>query len=287
MRKKIFITGGKGMLATALEDFYCQKDDKVSAPTHLELDVLDNAKVKKAISSFKPNYVFHTAALHVDPCEENPELAFKLNAWASHNIARACRESNAQLIYISSCGYFGDEKKFYSEYDPVVLKTVYAKSKFAGEGLSLKECPQTFAIRPGWLFGGSISHKKNFVYQRYKEALKNPQLKSASDKFGCPTYTEDLVLKIDEIIQNGRFGLYHVTNTSGCSRYEYVKKIIECCGLKTEVVPIDSSEFPRKANIPSCELLYNWNLKFLGLEPMPSWEDAIERCAKKMLKEIK
>jgi dTDP-4-dehydrorhamnose reductase len=284
MKKKIFITGGKGMLATALEDFYCQKGCKVVAPTHAELDILDFIKVKKALSSFKPNYVFHTAALHVDPCEENPELAFKLNAWASKNLAQACRDAETQLIYISSCGYFGDEKRFYSEYDPVVLKTVYAKSKFAGETLSLKECPQAFAVRPGWLFGGSTGHKKNFVYQRYSEALKNPQIKSASDKFGCPTFVCDLVAKMDEIIKTGQFGLYHVTNGFGCSRYEYVKKIVECYGLKSEVIPIDSSGFPRKADVPSCELLHNWNLKFLGLKPMPSWEDAVERYAKIMLK---
>ncbi len=286
MKRKIFITGGAGMLASQIEAFYLKKNDKVLAPAHAELDILDYAVVKNAIFSFKPDYVFHTACLHVDACEENPELAFKLNSWASGNLARICSEINAALIYISSCGYFGDEIKFYSEYDPVILKTVYAKSKYQGEVLAFKECSKTFAIRPGWLFGGDIHHKKNFVYQRYLEAKKSTVVKSANDKYGCPTFVSDLVEKIDEILKMDHPGLYHVTNSGSASRAQYIKKIIGSFGLKTEVLPVDSSKFPRKANVPSSELLYNWNLEFLGLNLSPSWEEAIEKYVKIILKQI-
>jgi len=286
MKKKIFITGGGGMLASNIETFYAQKGDKVLAPSHAALDVLDRFALKGAIDSFRPNYVFHTAALHVDASEENSELAFKLNAWASQNLACLCTEFSAAFIYISSCGFFGDEIKYHSEYDPVALKTIYARSKHQGEVLAMRGCRDTFAIRPGWLFGGSIYHKKNFVYQRYLEAQKSSIINSAGDKYGCPTYVEDLVIKIDEIIETGRNGLYHLTNSGGCSRFEYVKKIVETCGLKREIVPVNSSDFPRRADVPDCELLYNWNLKYLGLSLMSSWENAIERYIKVMRKEV-
>lgn len=287
MKKKIFITGGKGMLATSIEAFYSRKGYEISAPKHAELDVLNEKALSETIYSFKPDYVFHTAALHVDASENDPESAFKLNSWASANLARICANAGSLLVYISSCGYFGDEVKYYSEYDPVTLKTVYARSKFQGEASALKECMNTFAIRPGWLFGGSITHKKNFVYQRYLEGLNSSYVRSARDKFGCPTFIDDLVDKTDEIIRNCRPGVYHVTNSGGCNRFEYVKKIMDCCRLKAETVPVDSKNFPRKANVPDCELLHNWNIKYSGLSPMPAWEDAIERYTKIMLKEIK
>ncbi len=274
------------MLASVIEEYYDKKGCRVLAPAHRELDALDQAALKQAIVNFKPAFVFHTAALHVDACEENPELAFKLNSWASGNLARICSEFDAALVYISSCGYFADEIKYYSEYDPVLLKTVYARSKYQGEALALQECKNTFAIRPGWLFGGSIRHKKNFVFQRYQEALKSPEIKSARDRFGCPTLVDDLVKKIDEILESGLPGIYHATNGGGCSRAEYVRKIIKSCRLKSEVLPVDSSNFPRKADVPASELLHNWNLKFLGLNPLPNWEGAVERYAKAMLKEI-
>ncbi|MBP7088335.1 MAG: NAD(P)-dependent oxidoreductase [Candidatus Omnitrophica bacterium] len=286
MKEKIFITGGGGMLASQIENFYNLKGKNVSAPTHAQLDVLNSAAVREAVISFKPDYVFHTAALHVDASEENPQLAFELNVKASESLAKVCSKVGSVLIYISSCGYFGDEIRYYVESDPVVLKTVYARTKHEGEQLSLKFNKKTFAIRPGWLFGGKITHKKNFVYQRYLEAKKSKIVKSASDKYGCPTYVEELVEKMDEIIRSSQFGLYHLTNSWGCTRAEYIKKIIKSCKLKTEVEPVDSSHFARKANVPNCELLNNYNMRNLGLSPMSPWEEAVERYIKIMLKEI-
>lgn len=287
MKKKIFITGGKGMLASAIEAFYAQKQDVIAAPTHSELDITDRVALRDAVTSFRPQYLFHTAALHVDACEENPQLAFKINSWASAQLAHLCAELDIILVYISSPGYFGDEIRYYSEYDPVVLKTVYARSKYQGEVLAVNNCQKTFAVRPGWLFGGNTRHKKNFVYQRYLEGCKNKVIKSANDKFGSPTFVDDLVKKIDEIITTRQFGLYHVTNSGGCNRAEYVKKIMRVCNLDTEVIPVNSDSFPRKANVPCSELLSNWNLSYIGIEPLPPWEDAVDRYARIMLKETK
>jgi len=278
MKKKIFITGGKGMLASAIEAFYVQQGDSVFAPTHDELDVCDFPGLKDALQSFKPDLVFHTAAVHVDACESSPERAFQLNSWASKNIASLCAANDATLVSISTGGLFGDEIKYYTEYDPVKLKTTYAVSKYQGELLSLAECKKTYIIRPGWLFGGDTEQKKNFVFQRYLDAKKSTSIKSANDKFGSPTFVDDLAAKIDDIVQTEFPGTYHVSNAGGCSRYEYIKKIIECFKLKTEVIAVASSEFPRKANVPDCEMLNNLNMKFIGVEPLPAWEDAIERC---------
>lgn len=286
MKTKILITGGGGMLATALEEFYRGQGSEVSAPTYLELNVLDHQGVAGAIAALKPDYVFHTAALHVNDCEDNPEMAYKLNTWATRNLARVCQMKGSRLVYISSCGYFGDEVKYYSEYDPVVLKTVYAKSKHGGEVAAFQECENVYAIRPGLLFGGSIKQPKNFAYQRYLEGQKRPVVQSAGDKYGSPTYVADLALKINDILQADTPGLYHMTNGGGCSRAEYVTRILSACGLETKVETVDSSHFPRKANVPNCEMLNNLNLKYLGISLLPSWEDAIGRYCQLMLKEI-
>ncbi|MFC1478317.1 SDR family oxidoreductase [Candidatus Margulisiibacteriota bacterium] len=284
---KILITGGGGMLATDIEAYYEQQGKhEIIAPRHAELDVLDTAKIHQAVSEIKPDVIFHTAAYHVNDCEDKPETAYHLNGWAAGQLAKAARKNDAVLVYISTCGLFGDEVRAYSEYDQVVLKTEYARSKYAGEILAQKECEKIFVVRPGWLFGGSIKHNKNFVYQRYLEAMNKPLLQSAGDKHGSPTYTADLITRMDELVLTNDYGIYHVSNQGGATRAGYIQKIIEACGLKTPVEPVDSSHFPRKANVPDCEILHNWNLKYLGLTAMPPWEDAIERFVKVMLKEM-
>jgi len=132
-------------------------------------------------------------------------------------------------------------------------------------------------IRPGWLFGGTPSHQRNFVYQRYLEAKRSSVIRSANDKFGSPTHTESLAEKLLEIVESEEYGLYHVTNSGSASRYEYVKCIVETFGLKTTVEPVDSSSFPRTAPVPNCEMLENLNLKFLGLEPLGPWQEAVNK----------
>ena len=181
------------------------------------------------------------------------------------------------MVYLSTCGLFGDERRCYSEYDPVVLKTRYAHSKFLGEEAVRRVSRRALIIRPGWLFGGIPAHRRNFVYQRYLEAKDKPVVQSVADKFGSPTYTVDLAEKMLELLAADLSGTFHVTNAGGASRYEYMKCIVEAFGLPTVVEPVDSSQFPRPAPVPASEMLANLNLQFAGLEPLGPWDEAIRR----------
>ena len=265
------------MLAVDLARVWSDAGFQVTGLSHARLDITQPDQVRQAIEQEKPDIVVNTPGIGVDTCELDPEKGFHLHSWAAANLARQCERAGAACVYISTCGLFGDKVKFYSEYDPVQLKTQYARSKLLGEKASLEYCSRTFVFRPGWLFGGTVEHQRNFVYQRYQEACQKPLLTSASDKFGCPTFTRDLATKMLEIVESEEYGLYHVTNSGSASRHEYVKFIVESFGLDTPVEPVDSSSFPRVAAVPDCEMLENLNIKFLGLDPMAPWQDAIQR----------
>ena len=265
------------MLATDIARVWAAAGYEIVGCSHTELDITEGNRVRDALQRVRPGIVIATPGLGVDVCESAPEKGYLLHTWAAGMLARQCDRVGAELVYISTCGVFGDEIKFYSEYDPVQLKTHYSRSKFLGEGAAVQACDRTFIIRPGWLFGGTTAHPRNFVYQRFLEAQKAASLRSATDKFGSPTSTEELAAKILEIVETQEHGLYHVTNSGRASRYEYVKCIVEAFGLSTAVKPVDSSAFPRAAPVPDCEMLDNLNLRFLGLEPMAPWQEAIQR----------
>ena len=250
---------------------------EVLLASRTNLDITNRAEVHQFIESEKPNVVINTPGLSVDACEVDPEKGLRLHAWASSNVATQCERINATYVYISTCGLFGDEIKFYSEYDDVQLKTEYSRSKYKGEEMALRQCSRTFVIRPGWLFGGTPQHQRNFVCQRYYEALDKDKLSSASDKFGSPTCTVDLADKLLEILESEEYGTYHISNSGSASRYEYVKFIVDAFGLRTPVEPVDSSFYPRAAPVPNCEMISNLNVKFLGLNPMSCWSDALLR----------
>jgi dTDP-4-dehydrorhamnose reductase len=197
-------------------------------------------------------------------------------------VARECERAGAAFVSVSSCGLFGDDVRFYDEYDTPILKTQYARSKHEGERAACGWCRRAYVVRPGWLFGGRPEHARNFVVRRWEEARRVPVVASAGDKFGSPTFTEDLAARILDLLGTDAYGVYHVTNTGGGSRYDYVRHIVDTFALPVRVEKVDSSHHPRSAPVPACEMLDNFNTKFLGLPPLPTWQEAIERYVRKL-----
>lgn len=277
MARKILITGINGMLAGDLSKICESSGLDVIGCTHSQLDITNPSQVSDILHSVKPDIVVNTPGISVDECETHPANGYLIHSWASGLIATACEQIDATLIYISTCGLFGNEIKLYSEYDSVELKTKYSHSKFVGEQEARTNCHKTFVIRPGWLYGGTPDHKRNFVYQRYLETQRSPVLKSAMDKYGSPTYTIDLAKCILSLVDTDAYGVYHVTNSGMASRYDYVDCILQAFGVNTPIEAVDSSEFPRPSPVPNCEALDNLNLRFLGIEQPCEWREALHR----------
>ena len=250
---------------------------EVVALPRAKLDVTKREDVDAAMKAHTPDVVVNTAVLHVEESEADPERAFAVNAWSARVLAQACQKYKATLVQISTCGLFGDEVRAYDEYDPVTLKTAYARSKHAGDEYARQYGQECFILRLGWLYGGDAGHRRNFVAARYREARQKPLMESAGDKYGSPTYTADVSDTIRNLLESGEYGLYHLSNEGGCSRAEYVRAIVEAFGLETEVTDVDSGHFPRRAPVPDCEMLTSLNLRYAGLPSLPPWREALER----------
>ena len=130
MARKILITGINGMLSSDLSKYSEISGLDVIGYTHNQLDITNPIQVRDIIQSIQPDIVVNTPGIGVDECENEPENGYRLHSWASGVVASACAQVDATLIYISTCGLFGDQIKLYSEYDPVELKTKYSYSKF-------------------------------------------------------------------------------------------------------------------------------------------------------------
>ncbi|MDA2932753.1 NAD(P)-dependent oxidoreductase [Acidobacteria bacterium AH-259-D05] len=274
--RKILITGGAGMLATDLAaNLSTQPGYEVVTLPRAKLDVTCSENVEAVLEAHRPDILINTAVMHVDDSEGAPEKAFAINAWGARTLAQACRLRGAVMVQISTGGLFGDEVLAYHEYDSVVLKTVYARSKYAGEQYVRQFLDRYFILRLGWLYGGSLSQPKNFVAARYREATQNPLVKSARDKHGSPTYSVDAARAIRSLLETDLYGLYHIANQGGCSRAEYVRTIVQAFGLDTPVEAVDSGHFPRKAQVPDCEILTSYNLGFCGLPLLRPWQEAL------------
>ncbi|HBY58154.1 MAG TPA: dTDP-4-dehydrorhamnose reductase [Candidatus Atribacteria bacterium] len=274
----VLITGSKGMLGSDLCQYLTSYTMHNIIPTsRKDMDITKWEEVWNAIKKNQPDLIIHTAAeANADLCEEDPHHAFLTNTMSTQFIATSCRNLNIPLVFISTCGLFNGKKDSpYTEYDPLKPLTVYAKSKTKAEEAVRAIWGSHFIIRPGWLFGGNIEHRKNFVAKIYSEAKGKDELVSAADRFGSPTYTIDLARKIIEVVEMGVYGTYHIANFGMCSRFEYVSEIVKCIGLNIKIKPVDSSYFPRYAPVPASEALENYNLNLMGLNDMRSWREAL------------
>ena len=98
--KKALIIGANGQLGSDIDSCLLKHNFVTLTPNHSELDIVDFEKIKQYLSNHKPDVVINTAAYHhVDLCEENPELATKINTVAPTNLSIICKEMNIKFIH--------------------------------------------------------------------------------------------------------------------------------------------------------------------------------------------
>jgi dTDP-4-dehydrorhamnose reductase len=287
---KALVTGAEGMLGADLCAVLTQAGHTAVPASRTTLDVTDLRAARRTVAEHRPDVVFHAAAdTDVDRAEQDPATADRVNVVGTWNVALACVETGAQLVYVSSGGVFDGLKAApYIELDIPNPLTRYHRGKLAGERIVESHVREHFILRPGWLFGGRADHRKNFVAQRYREARGARQIRSAADRFGSPTYTVDFARAALALVRTQAFGLYHVANAGACSRFDYVSASVACCDLDTAVVPAGSDELPpRRATVPAWEALENYFMALRGLPPMRPWREALtDYTATRLLPEL-
>ena len=272
---KVLVTGGKGMLGRTLAG---ELTDFEIIPTDLpEADITDAQGFNAVVARIKPDAVIHCAAMTaVDKCETERELAYRLNAFGTANVASACRRNGARLVAISTDYVFaGDSDRPYNEFDiPNGGSTVYGQSKFAGEEAVRRHCPDHVICRISWLYGKG---GPSFVHAMLKLADgTRPELKVVDDQRGNPTSTFAVARQLRNILNNRELvGTFHMTCEGEASWAEFAREIFRLKGIDQKIAPCRTEEFPRPAPRPKNSRLDKMMLRLAGLPPMPHWKDAL------------
>ncbi|GAH76590.1 unnamed protein product, partial [marine sediment metagenome] len=201
-----------------------------------------------------------------------------VNAIGAKNLANACREKDAVLVYISTDYVFDGEKKTsYLESDPPGPLNTYGISKLAGEYYIRYIWPKHFIIRTSGLYGSAKCRAKggNFVNLMLRLVQEQDEVQVVDDEVLTPTYTKDLALQIRGLIQTDCFGLYHITNNGACSWYRFAQKIFELSHLKVNLKKTTVDKFGTEVKRPRYSVLRNYALEKIGLDNMRRWDKAL------------
>lgn len=278
---KILITGGKGMLGRTLQKEFAEHELIVADLP--DWDITDDTGFVEKVGAARPDLIIHCAAMtKVDDCETKRDLAFKLNEEGSRNVALAAKMCGARLFAVSTDYVFSGEPPrepwAWSETDIPRPRTVYGASKFAGEQMIQMILPEAVIVRIAWLYG---SGGPSFVHTMAKlGAQEGSPLKVVNDQRGNPTSTKVVadVLKF-LITKPDVSGIVHATCEEQCTWYDLTVELFRLLGLKREVVPCTTAEFPRPAPRPRNSALRKSVLNLLGYRT-PPWKDALAEFVK-------
>jgi dTDP-4-dehydrorhamnose reductase len=78
-----------------------------------------------------------------------------------------------------------------------------------------------------------------------------------------------------QLTASHHYGIYHLTNSGFCSRYEFAREIMRLTGKPDLLItPILSADWPRPSRPPLHAVLANTAADALGITLRP-WQDAV------------
>lgn len=268
---RIIITGHKGQLGRQLQTAF---REHAQLGIDIPEDDLTRPAIVERLADFRPDLLLHAAAYtNVDGCEQDPDLAYRVNVIGTQHAALAAQRAGAAMLYISTNEVFdGTRRELYREWDAPNPIGVYARTKAAGEQIVRDLVPRFYIVRIAWLFGpGGV----NFVTKILEGIEQKGALSVAADEFGNPTYAPDLAAALPRVVESGHSGIYHVTNGGFCSRYEWAREIARRAGrAEVPIMPILNAAWPRPSRPPLHSLLANTSAAALGVSLRP-WQEAL------------
>ena len=264
VRNRIIITGSNGMVGQRSVQYYLSKKNVELLATSVEEKSLNDSveyvscdikcrdKIKKVIYDYCPDFIIHTAAFtNVDLSEKMREDAWKINVKGVEYIAEAARAIDASIIHISSDYIFDGKDGPYDENAVPNPIGYYGRTKLASEN-ALKISGTFYTIlRTNVLYGTAINSRPDFVRWVIDSLKKYEEIKIVDDQINNPTFIDDLVQAINEVIEFKKTGIYNIGGKEFLSRYEFTKRIAEFFNLnKKLIIPITTKELNQPARRP-------------------------------------
>jgi dTDP-4-dehydrorhamnose reductase len=297
---KLLLFGGRGQVGWQLRRSLSLLGEVVVAErrnTDYCGDLLQPAAIRDTILAVQPQVVVNAAAYTaVDRAEEEPDLAFAVNARACEVMAQATREIGSWLVHYSSdYVYRGDGTRPWVETDPCEPLSVYGKSKLQGD-VAVAANPRHLILRTSWVFD---SWGGNFLKSILKAARKRDELTVVCDQWGTPTRAATIA-DVTAIVLHGlskdpdalsKAGVYHLASAGETNWHAYACFAIELAlagGLalrasSSQVRAISTGEYPARAPRPANSRLDTARLRTtFGIE-LPGWREGVSAVVAELM----
>ncbi len=282
---KVLVTGANGQLGFDVCRELENRKVEHKGTCRTDFDLTNEDETYSYVMNYKPDVVIHCAAwTAVDKAEDQVDVAKAVNINGTKAIAKACKDLDAKMVYISTDYVFpGNGEQFYEPDDETEPLGIYGMTKLGGEKAVQEQIDKYFIVRISWVFG---IHGNNFVKTMLHLAETRNEISVVCDQIGSPTYTVDLALLLCNMVESEKYGVYHATNEGVCSWAEFAEEIFRVAGKNMNVRSIKSSEYPTHAVRPLNSRMSKDKLEEMGFGRLPTWQDALERYWKELSDEV-
>jgi dTDP-4-dehydrorhamnose reductase len=246
MKKRVLILGHTGKMGSALFTVFNRKEYEIVGKNTSNFDAYNFNSVKKIIENFQPDIVFNTVAfLGIDPCEKEPEKAYKLNTLLPKFLSELSKKYGYLFVHFSTDAVFDDEKQgFYNENDPPNPLNLYGITKFGGDRLVQSILDKYYIFRIPVLFGPTLK-RNQFVEKMLTRIEKGEKsLRISADIISSPSYSINIAERIRQIISDQLpFGLYHIANEGKASLYDLISEVTIQLKLNVEIIKCSYEDF--------------------------------------------
>jgi len=264
---RILVTGCSGQLGKALGEIAAavQGDEQrtVAFTDRTEIDLARPETIAPALARHTPDVVINAAAYTaVDHAEDEPDLAFAVNAEGVGELARVVAQRGGRLIHVSTDYVFdGTKDAPYVEDDPIAPRSVYGRSKAAGEAALRDALAAHVIVRTAWVYS-PFGH--NFVRTMLRLGEMRDDVRVVADQWGSPTAAHDLARGLLAVCdtwelpganETGLGETFHLAGSGEAHWADVAREVFQVSraagGPVAEVVNITSDEWPAKAPRPA------------------------------------
>ena len=289
MVTKLLLLGNSGQLGWELNRTLISLGE-LTAVDYPEIDLGNPNSVQEIVDATEPDIVINAGAFtDVDLAEKKADLAFAVNSEGPGLLAELLKKRGGLLIHFSTDYVFnGKSGTPYVETDSPSPLNIYGQSKLGGESSIRNNDGNYLIFRTSWVYS---LRRRCFLTNVVKWAEETNTLRIVDDQTSTPTSSRYLAEVIAQIIAQGRDhpvewlserkGLYHLTNSGSCSRYEWAKKILLLRKTNDQrktihVLPVKSAEFPSLVRRPENSVLNCKKLESTFDNNLPQWDKSLE-----------
>lgn len=239
--KKIMILGSAGMLGHMVF-YYLKSLNKytlvdASFPEKLHegskvLDITQDGELVKFIHEEKPDVVVNCIGILIKGSQTDPSNAIYLNSYLPHRLAKILRGTGGKLIHISTDCVFSGKKGNYAENDFRDADDIYGRSKALGEVINETDVTLRTSI-----IGPELKQNGEGLFHWFMQ--QTGEIKGFRNSFWSGVTTLELAKVIEKVIEQGNFGLIHVTNGHKISKLEILQSMNTTWEKNINIIPAE------------------------------------------------